>query len=72
MIKWKLKKLFDFGKTEDFYFCYMDVVRMIKEIKLLKSLGHGSILIIEDSETEEKYIIESVKNYLKMLENGFE
>jgi len=69
LINWKLKKLFDFGKTQDFFFCYTDIVRMIKEIKLTTSLGR-CFITIEDSKSGKRYTISSVEEYLNMLEDG--
>ena len=71
MIEWKLKKLFDFGKTQDFFFCYTDVVKMIKEINLLNSIGNNCFHTIEDFHNN-RYLINSVEEYLDILENGFE
>lgn len=70
LINWKLKKLFDFGKTQDFFFCYTDVVRMIKEIRLTTSLGR-CFITIEDSKSSKRYTISSVEEYINMLEDGF-
>lgn len=70
MIYWKLKKELNNEKINDFFFCYTDVLRMIKEIKLTNSVGN-CFITIEDSKSGKRYTISSVEEYINMLEDGF-